>query len=108
MSDPISTLTAHGIYLPPAYAIHAKQPVTRCKVIVSVDGEVCGHPIFEGERPEQHIVPCARRHEEHIRAYRDRTHPEIMRAWDKDLEGWIGRHRQEILDGRKKLGGGVV
>lgn len=76
---------------------------------------VCLTPFFEGEETafERHVAGtasmpgCAEREEEKLRAQslRDRM-PEIfdpLQSGDVDLELWIQKHRQALLEDRKKL-----
>jgi hypothetical protein len=36
-------------------------------------------------------------------AFRNRSHPEIMRPWDPELEKWISDNRTAILEDRKSI-----
>jgi hypothetical protein len=92
----------HILYVPPAHAIHNTGPYGRCLVVVNADGDQCGHPCMSQRELVSHTSECARRHASAINAYRKRTHPDIMRAWDPELEEWFAKHKDAVLEGRKK------
>lgn len=76
--------------------------ITRCTVVVSEDGDLCGMPFYEGEewKAEQHTVMCSKRHEGEIRAFMARRRPEIMKPWDPEYRDWLDSNRRGIAEGR--------
>lgn len=100
--QPHVTHTGAVLHLPPAHVIHKTKPKQVCTVIVNGDGELCGHPSYTIREALSHSSSCAKRHESAIRAYRNRTHPEMMRAWDPELEAWFSKHKRAVLEGRMK------
>lgn len=93
----------HILHVPPAHAIHGNRPIGICTVVVNAEGELCGHPSYNESERLAHSSECARRHASAINAYRLRTHPEIMRPWDPELESYVSQHRVEIATGRKPM-----
>jgi hypothetical protein len=103
-------LTERGLWIPPSATIHRQKPIGRCRVPVNDEGKPCNHPFFPGEERAMttHIAACTKRHLDVIHRYRQRTHPDIMRPWDGELKAWVDKHSEAILEGRKRLGGGVT
>lgn len=96
-------VAGRALFLPTSSQIHGKRVVMRCTVIVNADGEVCGHPFYEDESQEvreRHIVDCAARHAAAINAYRQRTHPDIMRPWDPEIAQYMAENKEALLSGR--------
>jgi hypothetical protein len=94
------------LFLPTSSQIHEKRVVMVCRVIVNADGEQCGHRFYEDEsqsKIEAHVVECSARHASAIHAYRQRTHPDIMRAWDPELEQYVAEHREELIRGDLRM-----
>lgn len=100
--NPVTGEGVSSIVLPPSLLAETKY---RCRVVVDVDGTICGRPFFDGQRRqfELHCAACAREHHDVIVAYMKRRHPEVMNPWDTDLASWIRKHSTEILEGRKKM-----
>jgi hypothetical protein len=74
----------------------------RCSVIVNADGEVCGHEFYKDEpqsKIDAHIVECTGRHASAIHAYRQRTHPDIMRPWDPEIAEYMAENKEALLRG---------
>lgn len=106
-----------SFYVQTASGLHLRGLTGKCRNPVAVDPEnetlfeFCNHPFFEheGQRAiDYHVSRCSREHHEMIVRYLRTRRPEVMQAWDKDLERWVSRHRDELVEGRKKLGGGVT
>jgi hypothetical protein len=90
------------IYVPTSSKLHGKQVVDRCKTIVNADGELCGHPFYEDEprsRIEAHVTACLAQHAAAIRAFRQRTHPDVMRPWDPELAAFVSNNREAMIRG---------
>ncbi len=93
-----------------------RKVVDRCRIPVAIDdvtGETtaCATPFYEDEprsKIEAHMVECAGRHQDVIRAARQRQHPDIMKPQDTELFTWIRKNAAAIMDGRLKVGGGSV
>lgn len=83
--------------------------IDRCRV-PTAPGETCGHLFFKGEEHKiaPHMARCVARNHDAIVAFKEKAHPEIMKPWDKDLDRWVSRNRDALIEGRKKLGGGVT
>lgn len=69
---------------------------------------LCGCPFWKDQRGryERHIVQCVKANEERIHGLRPAVkNPHIFsgRAYDPDLKRWIERHKQEIVEDRKRL-----
>ena len=93
-----------GIFIASGSSIHNRPVIDRCRV-PTPEGP-CGHPLFEGEprsRFDAHIVDCLARNRETIMEARARQHPEIMEPWDTELDRWIAKHSEAILEGRKRI-----
>lgn len=93
----------HILYVPPAHAIHGNAPVGICTVVVNGDGEICAHPSYSESERRHHAADCATKHASAIHAYRKRSHPEIMNAWDPELEAFVQRRKHDILSGREPM-----
>lgn len=98
-----------GLYVASGSRIHHRAVVDRCVVPVRTeDGGTrpCGHPLFEDEPPAklaQHVARCCQENHDTIMEVRARQHPAIMDAWDPELEAYVNRHAQAILEGRKRI-----
>lgn len=93
-----------GLVVPTSAVIHNSPVVDRC-IVPTPDGP-CGHPLREGESRtdfDNHVAQCARRNAETILHERERQHPSIMKPWDTELDTWISKHREALLEGRKKI-----
>lgn len=72
---------------------------------------VCKEAVFaRGEETafERHVVRCANRHEDELRALSLRAKAPFFfdprdASRDQDLERWTKAHRDEILENRKKM-----
>jgi hypothetical protein len=61
--------------------------------------------VYEGEHPrtmELHLRRCLRANHDRLMAERERQHPSVMLPWDTDFSSWMQRHREAVLEGRKK------
>jgi hypothetical protein len=93
------------IFIPTSARLHGKEPIYVCRVITSAEGDTCGKPFYEGEERTRdfHVANCAKQNHDAIMAFRNRSHPEIMRPWDPELEKWISDNRTAILEDRKSI-----
>lgn len=99
----IDLVGGRALFIPTSARLHQKPVIGACSVVVTAEGDVCGTPFFDLREKISHVTECAKKHASAINAYRLRTHPDIMRAWDPELEAWITKHREAILDGRKRV-----
>lgn len=83
--------------------LHKRRPIGVCQVIVTGDGDQCLTPFFDERERRNHVATCATKHASAINAYRNRTHPEIMRPWDPELEKWMSSNKDAVLSGRKRV-----
>lgn len=94
-----------GLVVPVSAAIHNSPVVDRC--IVPTPEGPCGHPLREGENRRvwetEHVAKCAQRNAELIMQERERQHPSILNPWDEDLDRWVKKNRDALLEGRKKI-----
>lgn len=80
-----------------------RRPVGMCQVIVTGEGELCLTPFYSERERRDHVAACAQKHTSAIHAYRKRTHPDIMRPWDPEMESWMSKHADGLLAGRLKV-----
>jgi hypothetical protein len=87
----------------------------RCQVpveeVAPTRFRVCGHPFFEHEDHrvrERHVSRCSRENHEVLMKYLRTRRPEVMKPWDTELADWVSQHKQALVEGRMKLGGGAV
>jgi hypothetical protein len=53
---------------------------------------------------ERHVVKCVHANVEKIEAERPSVkNPLLYGIWDKELEAWMGKHREALLEDRKRL-----
>lgn len=104
-----------SLYVQTASGIHLPGVRVRCRVPTGKDefGQwvLCGHPTFEREGPRAeaaHNAECVKRNHEHIVAWMRQRHPDVMKAWDPELARWVAEHKDALIEGRKRLGGGVT
>lgn len=83
----------------------SREVISVCRIPVNVDGEICGRRFFTGEEKQvqQHALRCAREHGDAIRAWRERSHPSILKPWDPEFAGWVRGNRRAILEGRVRM-----
>lgn len=64
----------------------------------------CGHPFWDGEQRKyaKHVRQCVEANEEEIAKASPRNH-ELFAGSDRELEDYVAKHRQEILEGRKRI-----
>lgn len=81
-----------------------REVISICRVPVNAEGRVCGKRFYTGEEKaaEVHTVRCARRHTDAIMAFRERSHPSIMKPWDPEYAAWLAQHKQAVLEGRMR------
>ena len=91
------------LYIATRAGIHEHAPIGVCRVPTK-DG-ICGKPFFPGEERAQatHAANCARENAEYVQAYLDQKRPDVMKAWDPELESWVKQHSSAILSGRMKI-----
>lgn len=99
----VDLVAGRALYLPTSSRLHNEVPVGRCDTIVTADGDVCGTVFFDRTKWLRHVANCARQHASAIHAYRRRQHPEIMNAWDPELEAWMRQHADAVLRGAKRV-----
>lgn len=99
----VDLVGGRALFLPTSSRLHKRPVIGRCAVIVTGDGDVCGTPFFSLEEKIGHVTDCARKHASAIHAYRRRQHPEIMNAWDPELEAWMRQHADAVLRGAKRV-----
>lgn len=93
-----------AFYIATSSGIHKREPVRVCRVPTA--NGVCGHPFYEddsGRDVVAHNARCVKENEEHIRAYMARKHPEIQKPWDTDLDRWIAKHKDALVEGRLSI-----
>lgn len=80
-----------------------QEPKYVCTV-PKADGLTCGKPFYEDEREkyERHAVKCAQENAESIHKLMVQTRTPIS-GGVPDLEEWVAKHREELIEGRKKL-----
>jgi uncharacterized C2H2 Zn-finger protein len=101
---PMSARVVGGrvLHLPVSSLLHGERPVGRCDVVVNADGGRCGTLFYDRTKWLRHVARCSVQHESAINAYRKRTHPDIMRAWDPELEAWMAQNARAVLEGKMK------
>jgi hypothetical protein len=111
--------TAAGIHIPGGPGPDALRVPgeTRCQVPVEQNPleptqfRACGHRFFPHEDHrvrERHVSRCSRENHEVLMRYLRTRRPEIMQAWDPELERWVAQNKDALVEGRKRLGGGVA
>lgn len=86
----------------PSSVTSVRPPLAYCHVIVDDEGGMCGKPLYSPKDIENHVTKCATRNLEFIRkaSLRERL-PGIFGSFDPEAEGWVSKHAQEIIEGRK-------
>lgn len=85
---------------------HGKPPKWICAVCKSL-GELTVFAEDEHSKFERHVIACAERHEAHLREKSMRNKmpglfdPKV--AGDAELDAWVRRHRQQVIDGTKQI-----
>lgn len=104
-----------SLYVQTASGIHVPGVRVRCRIPTGKNelGEwvFCGHPTFERDHlraDERHQAECAKANHEHIVAWMRQRHPDALKPWDPELSKWVADNREPLIEGRKKLGGGVT
>lgn len=81
-------------------------PAFQCTVPVGLD-DCCGATFSIHERTdfERHVQKCIKAHEEVIRAASPSIRRDVLGngIWDKDLEKWMEKHRDALLEDRKRI-----
>lgn len=75
-----------------------KRPKLLCRV--------CGDRFVESLTYERHVVECSNKHDTEIReSSMSHKFPNMYgpEAGVPDLEQWVDKHRDEIIEGRKKM-----
>lgn len=100
----------YGSVLLPPGVIDERDVIGVCRVITGPqrrDGSYpqCGATFLKGQERtmEAHTAACARENHEHVIAFFETRRPRIMRTWDTELQAWIDKHHDALVEGRKRL-----
>jgi hypothetical protein len=65
---------------------------------------LCKTPFWERHQYEHHVTGCATAHAEEIHQMRPSVKaPAFDGPWDKELGAWLEVHRDEVIEGRKRM-----